>query len=116
MMLGYRLSPHGETPKLAGLCQSLRPLSRLDGRDPASFYINTLAIYPRDRNLGLGAVLLDAAERRARHTRCASLLLEVSQGNEAAQRFYRRHGFTAWPDRASARFSGVAVVVMEKRL
>ena len=115
MMLGYRLSNCGETPKLAGLCQSLRPLSRLDERLPASFYVNTLAVYPGDRNHGLGAVLLDAAQRKARKAHCSCLLLEVAEENEAALRFYWRHGFSAWP--AKARPMGqMRILVLEKIL
>lgn len=112
MVLGYRLSSHGETPKLAGLCQSLRPLMALKERHPASFYVNTLAIYPGDRNRGLGAVLLGAAERKARKAHCACLLLEVARDNIAALRFYERHGFTAWPEADAA----LGIVVMEKEL
>jgi ribosomal protein S18 acetylase RimI-like enzyme len=115
MMLGYRLANCGETPRLAGLCQSLRPLSDLDERPPASFYVNTLAVYPADRNYGLGAVLLDAAERKARKARCSCLLLEVAEENEAALRFYRRHGFSAWRSPLDAQPIGqMKILVLEK--
>ena len=117
MMLGYRLSSHGETQKLAGLCQSLRPLMALTQRHPASFYVNTLAIYPGDRNRGLGAVLLGAAERKARKARCACLLLEVARDNVAALRFYERHGFTVWAEGNAIPQSGVmGILVLEKAL
>ena len=115
MMLGYRLSNHGETPKLAGLCQSLRPLSRLDERLPGSFYVNTLAVYPADRNHGLGAVLLDAAERKARKARCSFLLLEVAEENEGALRFYERHGYSAWPPTARP-MGQMKILVLEKTI
>jgi ribosomal protein S18 acetylase RimI-like enzyme len=115
MVLGYRLSCEGPTPKLAGLCQSLRPISGLEGRAPASFYINTLAIYPGDRNHGLGAVLLEAAERKARKAHCSSLLLEVAAENEGALRFYERHGFFAWPAPQEATASGgMKILILEK--
>jgi ribosomal protein S18 acetylase RimI-like enzyme len=117
MMLGYRLSSHGETLKLAGLCQSLRPLMTLDERHPASFYVNTLAVYPRDRNHGLGAVLLGAAEAKARKAGCACLLMEVARDNIGALRFYARHGFTAWPERRYGSESAMAgIAVLEKEL
>jgi ribosomal protein S18 acetylase RimI-like enzyme len=114
MMLGYRLSCQGETPKLVGLCQSLRPLSGLEGRAAASFYVNTLAIYPGDRNYGLGTVLLDAAERKARKAHCTSLLLEVAAENDGALRFYRRHGFFTWPERDARLSEGMQIVVLER--
>jgi ribosomal protein S18 acetylase RimI-like enzyme len=117
MVLGYRLSSHGETLKLTGLCQSLRPLMALTERHPASFYVNTLAIYPGDRNRGLGAVLLGAAERKARKADCACLLLEVARDNIAALRFYERHGFTAWAkQRGDAEGGGLGILVLEKGL
>ena len=117
MMLGYRLSGQGDTPKLAGLCQSLRPLSALEPRAPASFYINTLAVYPRDRNHGLGSVLLEAAERKARKARCSCLLLEVAESNQAALRFYQRHGFSAWPaEDAGASPDPMRILILEKPL
>jgi ribosomal protein S18 acetylase RimI-like enzyme len=115
MVLGYRLSCEGATPKLAGLCQSLRPISELEGRAPASFYINTLAIYPQDRNHGLGAVLLEAAERKARKAHCSSLLLEVAAENQGALRFYERHGFFAWPAPREVPGSGaIKILILEK--
>jgi RimJ/RimL family protein N-acetyltransferase len=117
MVLGYRLSRHGDTPKLAGLCSSLRPLSSLETRAPASFYVNTLAVHPRDRNRGLGGVLLEAAERKARKAHCSCLILEVAESNEGALRFYRRHGFSAWPA-VDSESSGDAmkILVLEKAI
>lgn len=115
MMLGYRLSGRGDTPKLAGLCQSLCPLSSLEARAPASFYVNTLAVYHRDRNHGLGAVLLEAAERKARKARCSCLIMEVSAGNEGALRFYQRHGFTPWLAQETGSHSdAMPILVLEK--
>jgi ribosomal protein S18 acetylase RimI-like enzyme len=116
MVLGYRLSSEGETPKLSGLCQSLRPLSDLEGRAPASFYVNTLAIYPTARNRGLGTVLLDAAERKARKARCTSMLLEVAEENDAARRFYVRHGFFSWAKPMATMPGGMKVLVLEKTI
>jgi ribosomal protein S18 acetylase RimI-like enzyme len=116
MMLGYRLSHHGETMKLSGLCPSLRPLSILDGRLPASFYINTLAVFPRYQQHGVGRLLLHGAELRARRSHCSCLLLEVSQANAGALRFYARHGFTAWRQAAATPGTRPAILVLEKSL
>lgn len=115
MMLGYRLAAEGDTPKLAGLCQSLKPLSPLAGRHEASFYVNTLAIYPEARNHGLGAELLEAAVRKARKAHCARVLMEVSAENDRALRFYERHGFACWRSAAVATPAGeVKIAVLEK--
>jgi ribosomal protein S18 acetylase RimI-like enzyme len=116
MVFGYRLAVRGESSKLAGLCQSLKPLCSLEARLPASFYVNTLAVYPRHRNHGLGAVLLDAAERKARKAHCSCLLLEVAEENRAALRFYDRHGFSPWPPAFGCIASGTRIAVLEKPL
>ena len=116
MMLGYRLSCQGESSKLAGLCQSLKPLCSLEARLPGSFYVNTLAVNPRHRNHGLGAVLLDAAERKAKKARCSCLLLEVAEENAGALRFYERHGFSPWPPAFGCFASGARIAVLEKPL
>jgi ribosomal protein S18 acetylase RimI-like enzyme len=97
MMLGYRLSSLGDTPSLGGLCATLRPESDLAGRRPGSFYLNSLILYPDERKLGLGAILLAAAERKAREAHCSCMLLEVARDDVAVIRFYRRHGFGLWP-------------------
>ncbi|WP_170937071.1 MULTISPECIES: GNAT family N-acetyltransferase [Rhodomicrobium] len=98
MALGYKLSPTGETPKLTGLCQSLRPIATLEGRPEASFYVNTIAVYPEYQHHGLGAVLLAELEAKARRAHCSCLLMEVTAANHGAMRFYERHGFTLWPE------------------
>ena len=115
MVLGYRLAAQGETPKVAGLCPSLKPLSSLNGRHEASFYVNTLAIYPEARGSGLGTLLLESAERKARKAHCAGMLLEVFADNERAMRLYERHGFSPMPSVPSiASEDEPEVVVLEK--
>lgn len=116
MLLGYRLSHSGDTVKLAGLCPSLRPLSGLEGRLPASFYINTLAVFPRFQQHGLGGLLLLGAELRARRSHSSCLLLEVSQKNTGALRFYERNGFCPWPRNIQTARSGPGILILEKPL
>jgi len=116
MALGYRLSRQGDTPKLAGLCQSLRPIAALERRPEASFYVNTLAIYPAFQDRGLGALLLGALEAKARRAHCHCLLMEVSAENAGAVRFYARHGFWAWPASADAKAGATRVLILQKDL
>lgn len=111
MALGYRLSPAGDTPKLAGLCQSLRPIAALGGRPEASFYVNTIAVYPAFQHHGLGAILLAELEAKARRAHCSCLLMEVTAENDGALRFYQRHGFKAWPEPEP-----MPVVILQKDL
>lgn len=102
MVLGYRVPVHGEAFKLTALPRYLRPISAIERTAPGSFYINTLAVFPQFQNLGLGALLLEAASERARKGGCDSLTLEVAEHNEAAIRFYLRHRFQFAARRASA--------------
>lgn len=96
MALGYCLAPHGETAKLTGLCQSLRPIDPLEGRPPRSFYLNTLAVYPYEQGHGLGSLLLAAIEAKALRAQRSCILLEVFRDNHQALQFYRRNGFVPW--------------------
>lgn len=111
MALAYKLSPEGETPKLAGLCQSLRPIAALEPRPEASFYVNTIAVYPVFQHHGLGAILLAELEAKARRAHCSCLLMEVTAENHGALRFYQRHGFRAWPTPEA-----MPVVILQKDL
>ncbi len=45
------------------------------------------------RNVGLGSSLLNAAIQLARDTGCHRITLLTDRDNEAAKRFYQRHGF-----------------------
>lgn len=57
----------------------------------ASPYINTLAVAPEARSRGVGAALLDFAERHFAGRK--HLFLLVSSFNKRAQKFYRAHGY-----------------------
>lgn len=93
MALGYKLTRRCEALKPDGLAQSLRPLMEPEFGLIDTFYINTLAVYPNYQNHGLGARLLEAANRKALKTGCSGLSLEVGEHNRDAFRFYVRHGF-----------------------
>ena len=49
---------------------------------------------PGERDRGLGAALLDAAERRLLADGVVDVLVGTMHGNDAALRFYERRGFT----------------------
>lgn len=66
------------------------PIRALKAQAVGSFYIHVLAAYAEYRGRGLGAVLMERAERMA-GKRDISLI--VSDGNAPALRFYRRLGF-----------------------
>jgi ribosomal protein S18 acetylase RimI-like enzyme len=54
----------------------------------------TLVLQERVRRRGIGIRLMDAVENEARTRRVDMLQVAVMSGNEAAERFYRRSGFS----------------------
>jgi ribosomal protein S18 acetylase RimI-like enzyme len=67
-------------------------------------YVQNLYVRPDSRDDGVGAALLDAAERELADIGADTVSLEALADNAAARRFYRRHGY------------GVHRVTMEKPL
>jgi len=59
--------------------------------------LEDMIVRPEARNAGAGAQLLQAAIAHARAAGCRRVTLLTDADNEAAQRFYRRHGFTGSP-------------------
>ena len=56
--------------------------------------VHDLAVLPGHRGRGVGALLLAAAERKARELGCCRLTLEVQENNSRARRVYARAGFS----------------------
>ena len=56
--------------------------------------VHDLAVVPEHRGIGIGRVLLDAAEAHARHRGCCKLTLEVQDDNRRARALYESFGFT----------------------
>lgn len=79
------------------------PLLRiLDTMADGDFYLQAIAVDSERRGDGVGSVLWDACEERARASGSARLALDVSAKNEGARRFYERRGLTVesqWPKR-----------------
>ena len=55
--------------------------------------VENLYVVPNRRGEGIGSALLARAERRLRETGVDAISLEAMADNEAARRFYRRHGY-----------------------
>ena len=67
-------------------------------RGTPGVFLLDLWVSPEARNLGLGKRLIEQVVIRARQQwQAAYLLLMVHGHNEAAQRFYQRHGFSHRP-------------------
>ena len=116
MVLGYaaeqhrRSSPQPLTRAAGRLNLRMRtvqilfaPLMRIVGSIADSdFYVQFIAVDKARRGDGVGSVLMDFAEERARTSGSTRLSLDVSAKNEGARRFYRRRGMiveSQWPKR-----------------
>ena len=79
------------------------PLMRVtDAIADGDFYLQAIAVDRELRGDGVGSVLMDFFEERARASGSTRLALDVSARNEGACRFYARRGMTVesqWPKR-----------------
>ena len=64
-----------------------------DAEESRIGYIITLDVAPEQRRRGIARLLMSEAEREARESDCAALVLHVFTGNEDAIRFYMSMGF-----------------------
>lgn len=58
--------------------------------------LHDLAVSPRFQGQGVGKQLLAALEDRARQLGCCKITLEVLEGNDVAQRLYRKLGYEGY--------------------
>ncbi|RDI73152.1 GNAT family N-acetyltransferase [Halopelagius longus] len=56
--------------------------------------VRNIYVEPAARNRGIGSELLSTAERELRDADAEVITLDVMAGNEAARRFYERHGYS----------------------
>ena len=79
------------------------PLMRIiDSIADGDFYLQAIAVDKKIRGSGMGSVLMDFFEKRARESGSTRLSLDVSAKNEGARRFYESRGMTIesqWPKR-----------------
>lgn len=69
-------------------------IEELTQRVPGHWYINFMAALPEARRQGVGAALLNAAERLAKDRSCPGLALIVAASNENAIGVYHHAGYT----------------------
>ncbi|MBM3678156.1 MAG: GNAT family N-acetyltransferase [Actinobacteria bacterium] len=58
--------------------------------------LESIAVLPSHRGRGIGSRLLEAVHERLRERGIRELYVEVLATNEAAERFYARHGLIRW--------------------
>jgi predicted N-acetyltransferase YhbS len=67
-------------------------------------YLGMLSVHPAEQNRGLGALLMQAAEERARTLRCTRIQMSVLTVRDSLIAYYQRKGFAdtgeriAFPD------------------
>ena len=93
MMLAYRLPDATDAEDLDELPELIRPLVELEQCVPGTYYINMIATFPENRNMGIGSKLMFAADQLAIKHGCDTLSVEVFEQNEGALRLYQRQDF-----------------------
>ncbi|MDH3523870.1 MAG: GNAT family N-acetyltransferase [Acidobacteriota bacterium] len=87
--------------RLAALRLLCAPLFRiLETLAEGDFYLLAIAVDPEVRGAGVGSVLMDLMEDRARSGGSTRLSLDVAAKNERARRLYERRGMSVeskWP-------------------
>ena len=80
------------------------------------FYLQGIAIDPELRGTGIGSLLMNEIENRAKASESVRLSLDVSVKNDGARRFYTRFGMvesSRWPN---SRFLPTVFIRMSKYL
>ncbi len=107
----HRRSAHQHLERAAGRLRLrmrivrmlLAPMMRIaDSIVDSDFYIHHIAVDNELRGDGVGSILMDSSEERARVSGSTRLSLDVSAKNEGARRFYERRGMSIesqWPKR-----------------
>jgi len=105
-LVGYRLDDPYDLSIVEELSEWLRPLVRLEGRVPGSWYINVLASFPEFRRQGIAAKLLAIAEKKGREEGASLLSVIVGSWNEAAVRLYANAGYSVLAREPAILFPG----------
>lgn len=79
-----------------------------------TLYIDNVAVHPDEQRQGLGEMLLDFAEQKAREEELPTLSLMTNAKMESNQNYYRKHGFVE--TRRDTIRDGRQVVWMHKSL
>jgi ribosomal protein S18 acetylase RimI-like enzyme len=95
----------------------LAPLWRiLDTIPEEDFYLQSLAVEPELRGAGIGSLLINDVEERARVSGSVRLSLDVSARNKGARKLYARRGMFELSEWPSSRFLPAVFVRMAKNL
>jgi GNAT superfamily N-acetyltransferase len=86
--------------------------------EPAAgfLYVGRFGVVPECRGTGIGAMLLEAAERRAAYYGFTRVRLNVRIALEGLRAYYEAHGYAAIAYHAHAGYASPTYVEMEKEL
>ncbi len=107
----------GKTPVAMGSGEALIAgfiVAEVDRRDPG--HIITIDVVASSRGVGVGSLLLTAAEARLRASECRSVKLETAVDNVSALSFYKRHGYSVIETFPRYYANGVDALVLQKDL
>ena len=88
---------------------------RLDGGRKVGHFI-TIDVAPELRRLGIGRILMEAAEAKLVELACLAITLEVAVDNHGAQRFYELLGYERTGRIRGYYADGTDALVMRKPL
>ena len=92
-LIGYPLTESAGPNVYDELPSMFVPLQKLEDMACKSWYINVLATYPEHRGNGYASLLLKLAEQICRDLYFNKVSLIVSDGNQTALSFYKRHSY-----------------------
>ena len=92
-LIGYPVTAEPEPIDTMNTPPMWIPLLELEGIAAGTWYINTVAVFPEARSLGVGSKLMQWAERTASHLGLRGTSLIVSDANLGARRLYGRLGY-----------------------
>ncbi|HSG29556.1 MAG TPA: GNAT family N-acetyltransferase [Candidatus Krumholzibacterium sp.] len=72
----------------------------LNSIEDEEYYVLAVTVEKEFRGMGIGSVLMDSIEKKARAAGCVRLALDVSASNEGAIKLYERRGMrveSRWP-------------------
>ena len=92
-LVGYPVADEPEPVDTDETPPMFVPLQELENLAPGTWYVNSVAVFPEARGLGVGSKLMERAEQTSRDLGLRGLSLIVSDANHGARRLYERLGY-----------------------
>ncbi len=92
-LVGYPVADEPEPVDIENTPPMFVPLRELENLAPGTWYVNSVAVFPEARGLGVGSQLMKRAAQTAKDLGLRGLSLIVSDANRGARRLYERLGY-----------------------